>query len=58
MQYFKLHVFCKYINGHNSGCIYNMKNHEMISISNPLNTVLAKAQRNEPLYESESLKLK
>lgn len=58
MRYFKLHVFCKYISGHDSGCIYNMKSHEMISVSDPVNAVLEKAQRNELLSENESEKLK
>lgn len=53
MQYFKLHIFCKFINGKDSGCIYNMKTHEMISVPKALSEVLEKAQTNKPLSENE-----
>lgn len=53
MQYFRLYVFCKYISGKKYGCIYNMKTHEMISISEPLNNILSRAEKNIPLSQYE-----
>ncbi len=58
MDYFKLYIFCKFINGNDMGCIYNMKTHEMISVPKELSDILAKAQMNIPLDETEKESVK
>lgn len=52
-KYFKLFGYCKYLNGKNGGCIYNMRTSEMLYLDKEHSGIIERAQMQRPINQSD-----